>query len=45
MANVANEAGEISVDQFSDVIPAGMLADDIETLIEALNAKGFWIVD
>ncbi|SIO47827.1 hypothetical protein SAMN05443247_05997 [Bradyrhizobium erythrophlei] len=45
MVNLANEVGEISVDQFSELIPAAMTDDDIEHLIEALNGKGVWIVE
>jgi hypothetical protein len=43
MVNLANEVGEISVDQFSELIPAAMTDDDIEHPIEALNGNGVWI--
>lgn len=42
---IANELGEVSVDQFKETLPATISADDVEGLIEALNAKGIWIID
>jgi hypothetical protein len=41
----ANEAGEISVDQFKEFLPDAVSTEDSESLIEALNANGIWIVD
>jgi hypothetical protein len=45
MICLANEAGEISVDQFKKLLPDAVSTEDRESLIEALNAKGIWIVD
>lgn len=43
--DLANEVGEISVDEFSELLPSVASTDDVESLIEALNAKDIWIVD
>jgi hypothetical protein len=45
IVGLANEVGEISVDHFKESLPDAVSTDDIESLIEALNAKGIWIVD
>ena len=45
MVLAASPAGEISIDTFKDLTPADMSADDIERLIDMLNAQGIWVVD
>jgi hypothetical protein len=41
----AGAAGQITVDVFKDLTPAGLSAEDLERLINALNDQGIWIVD
>ena len=42
---VAGPTGEIPVDVFKELTPAELNAEDIERLIDSLNAHGVWIVD
>jgi hypothetical protein len=41
----ADSAGEITVDIFKELTTSEVSADDIERLIDSLNAQGIWIVD
>jgi hypothetical protein len=41
----AGTAGEISVDVFKELVPLNVAADEIERLIDTLNAQGIWIVE
>jgi Sigma-70 factor, region 1.1 len=41
----ADSGGEITVDIFKELTPSEVSADDIERLIDSLNAQGIWIVD
>jgi hypothetical protein len=45
MVLAASAAREITIDTFKDLTPADMSADDIERLIDMLNAQGIWVVD
>jgi hypothetical protein len=41
----AGSAGEIAVDVFKDLVPPELNTDELENLIDSLNAQGIWIVD
>ncbi len=41
----AGSAGEIAVDVFKELVPPELSADELERLIDSLNAQGIWIVD
>jgi len=45
MVLAASAAREITIDTFKDLTPGDMSADDIERLIDMLNAQGIWVVD
>jgi hypothetical protein len=38
-------SGEISVDAFKGFVTADLGAEELERLIDALNARGIWIVE
>jgi len=45
LLQAAGSAGEISVGLFTEMLPPGLSAEDVEQLINDLNAQGVWIVD
>ena len=45
MVLAAGTSGEILIDAFKDLTPPDLSAEDLERLIDTLNAQGIWIVD
>jgi hypothetical protein len=45
MVILARENGQITFVQIDELVPPTVNQADIERLIEALNAKGIWILD
>ncbi len=45
LVDAAGPAGEITVDIFKELIPEELSAEDLEQLINSLNAEGIWIVE
>jgi Sigma-70 factor, region 1.1 len=45
MVILAEEKGQITFAQINELVPPKAAPADIERLIEALNARGIWIVD
>jgi hypothetical protein len=45
MVLAAGVAGEIPVDRFKELTPLGLSAEELERLIDALNAEGVWIIE
>jgi len=45
MVLAAGGAGEIPVDTFKDLTPLGLTAEELERLIDGLNAEGVWIIE